>query len=488
MSDEFNLFENKQKEKLPEEPKTAEPEENVVAQVNSIPEANAIPVVAHQTKDNTKIIAVLLCVICAVFGGIIGGAVSGGVIKNGIEKIISAAEQSFVSQTQISNEKTEYFVQETTTVTETTAVNETINETTAKAETTTKKEVTTKAEVTTKKQTDENIKSGTYTSNSDKPSLSFSFSAKEIYKYNVDSVVSIEVRNNRMVGYGTGFIISEKGYIVTNYHVVEGANQVIVTLHDESQYKATVVGCEESNDLAIIKITPKSKIQSVIYGKSSDLSVGDNVYVIGNPLGDLTFTLTSGVVSALNRLIDTGSGFTINMFQTDAAINSGNSGGPVFDEHGFVVGIASAKYASSSIEGLGFCVPIDDVRSMIDEIINKGYVSGKPLIGVSVYDKEITSYGFIQSQRSINGAKIAAIGENTAASKAGLQINDVIVAAGGKTVQSVSQLRTVLSNYRSGDSIKLTVNRNETAIEVTLVLDEYFPSRPRTEYSNVYDL
>lgn len=477
MENDSNLFETQQ---IP-----VQDEEPVAENENQIPEE--IPVIvqpqipSQDDKGNLKKIFITACVVCALVGGIAGGIVSGTIIKNKVEKLMSALSQYEV-HTQ--SQENSYIPETTVTVPETT----TNPETTTKTETTTAQTTTQKTEITTKAQNSSAIKSGTYTSNSDKPSLTFTFSGKEIYKYNVESVVSIEVRNGRTLGYGTGFIISEKGYIVTNYHVVEGANEFIVTLYDETRYEAIIVGYEESNDLAIIKIEPKGEIQSVVYGKSSDLSVGDNVYVIGNPLGDLTFTLTSGVVSALNRLIDTGSGFTINMFQTDAAINSGNSGGPVFDEHGFVVGIASAKYASSSIEGLGFCVPIDDVRSMIDEIINNGYVSGKPLMGISVYDKEITNFGFIQSSRSINGAKIAAIGSNSAGAKAGLQVGDIIVAADGKEVKNVSQLRTILSDYRCGNAIVLTVNRNETQLTVTLVFDEYTPSLPRTQYSNVYDL
>ena len=432
-------------------------------QVNNTPDVPSVPVVKSEQKENFRKYILLMCVICALAGSIIGGIIAGNIVRKSIKKEISSEISAVVQDSQTTAQKT--------------PETETIAETTTKTETTTLSSVP-----------QVNINSGTYTSSDDKPSLGVSLSAKEIYKNNVDSVVSIEVRNSYSIGYGTGFIVSEQGYIVTNYHVVEGANKVSVTLYDESTYSAKVIGYEESNDLAIIKIEPEGKIESLVYGKSSDLSVGDDVYVIGNPLGDLTFTLTRGVVSALNRLIDTGSGFNINMFQTDAAINSGNSGGPVFDEHGFVVGIASAKYASSSIEGLCFCVPIDDVRSMIDEIINKGYVSGKPIIGVSVYDREITSFGFLQSSRKINGAKIAAMGENSAAVKAGLQIGDIIVAADGKEITSVSELRTVLSDYRCGNAIVLKINRNGADMDVTVILGEYEPAPPRTDSSYVYDL
>lgn len=419
----------------------------------------SLPIVNKDTnkKDTMKYKIIALCAVFALIGSIIGGTASGLIVKK--------AMRSEQSGSETTTEKMDAA----------TTVPSTVSETTTAASASVTEHVT-------------DVKSGTYTSSEEKPALDLVFDARDIYKYNVDSVVSIEVTVQRGKGYGTGFIISEEGYIVTNYHVVDGAKSVLVTLHDDRQFDATVVGYEETNDIAVIKIKPDGEIHSLIYGVSSDLHVGDPVYVIGNPLGDLTFTLTTGVVSALNRLIDTDTGIQINMFQTNAAINSGNSGGPVFDEHGFVVGIASAKYASASIEGLGFCIPIDDVRSMIDEIINKGYVSGKPLMGISVYDREVASYGFFQSTRQINGAKIAAVGSNTAGARAGLAQGDVITSADGKQVTSVSGLRTILSNHRSGDTISLVINRNGSSMQVNITLDEYEPSSPRTSYSNVYDL
>lgn len=429
----------------------------------SEPEMSGVPVVSREKKPDIKKLIVIMCLVCALAGGIVGGVVTGFIMKSGNDDETEPTVISAQSSSETTTKNDETTAQAVDSITETEAyVNE--NE---------DKDV---------------IQSGTYTSSEDKPSENIVYSAKEIYANNVDSVVSIEVRNSYSVGYGTGFIISEEGYIVTNFHVVDGADKCYVTLYDDSQYTAKIVGYEESNDIAVIKIEPEGKIQSLVYGNSSELSVGDSVYVIGNPLGDLTFTLTDGVVSALNRLIETDEGITINMFQTNAAVNSGNSGGPVFDEHGYVVGIASAKYASSSIEGLSFCIPIDDVRSMIDEIINKGYVSGKPLIGVSVCDREVANYGFIQSSRSIGGAKIVAIGSGSAAARYGLQTGDIIVGADGRSVTSVSELKTILSDFRSGESITLTVSRNGTKSNITLVLDEYEPAEARTSYSYVYDL
>lgn len=413
------------------------------------PQYVTVPNTAPDNKPSVSKLTIILCIVCAVVGSIIGGIIVGTVTKKSIERDIT-------------------------------------DNTTAAI--TTEAPKTPMAEATTAKAEGNSVVSGTVTTNDDKPSEDKVFTAKEIYKNNVESVVSIVCKSYYGKSSGTGFIVSEDGYIVTNNHVVEGAQSVSVTLYDDTTYSATVVGTEETNDLAILKIEPKGEIHSLIYGRSSDLEVGDPIYIIGNPLGDLTFTLTNGVVSALNRLIDVQAGLSINMFQTNAAVNSGNSGGPAFDEHGYVIGIASAKYASAAIEGLSFCIPIDDVRSMIDEIINKGYVSGKPYIGISVYDREVSTYGFFQSTRSIAGAKILEVGANTPATKSGLQVGDIIVEASGKAVTSVSALRTILTEYRSGDIITFTVSRNGSKEKISVLLGEYEPSEPRTNYNYVYDL
>ncbi len=425
-----------------------------------------IPVVSRAEKNDPKKFIIVMCLICTLIGAVVGGVTAGIIVSS---RDVSETVQSANADN----------ANETTTVPS--AVT-TEKQTPAVVETTVEQTVEQTVESTT-------IQSGTYTSSDDKPSDDKTYTAKEIYENNVESVVGIQVSSGYSTGYGTGFIISEEGYIVTNFHVVDGASTYIVTLYDDSKYDAKLVGYEDSNDIAVLKIEPKRTIQSVIYGESSSLDVGDPVYVIGNPLGDLTYTLTDGLVSALNRLIETTEdGMLINMFQTNAAINSGNSGGPVFDEHGYVVGIASAKYAAASIEGLSFCIPIDDVRSMIDEIINIGYVSGKPSIGVSVCDREIISYGFVQASRSIDGAKIVAIGTGTAAEEYGLQVGDIITAVGVVSISSVSELKTALSSYRSGDVTFLTVNRNGDEMSIHLILDEYEPSDARTNYSYVYDL
>lgn len=322
-----------------------------------------------------------------------------------------------------------------------------------------------------------------------------SMSKGEIYSQAVDSIVCITITGyktyssffgqsykQKFTSSGSGFIISEDGYIVTNHHVVEGAEQISVSTYDGSEYSAVLIGSEEANDVAVIKID--GSFTPVKTGTSSSLQVGDEIMVIGNALGELAYTFTDGIVSYLSRLVTTDSGATINMFQTNAAINEGNSGGPVYNMDGEVVGIASAKYASSSIEGLGFCIPIDDVKSIINDLKTLGYVSGKPLLGISVQT--------INSSMSLKygyptGCYIVALDESSCAAKAGLKETDVITHIDSQRITGADALSGLLSQKKAGDSIEITYSRNSSAYTLTLTLDEYKPSEPRTSYSNVYD-
>ena len=208
---------------------------------------------------------------------------------------------------------------------------------------------------------------------------SVTLSKGDIYAVAVNSIVSITSTYNKQYtsffgsysepvsSRGTGFIITDDGYIITNYHVIENGEEITVTDYDGQNYTAVIVGSEPSNDVAVLKIDAKKT--PVTLGDSSSLQVGDDIMVIGNALGELSYTFTDGIVSHLSRSVSVENGKSINMFQTNAAINSGNSGGPVYNMQGEVVGIASAKYASETIEGLGFCIPIDDVKGMISDII-----------------------------------------------------------------------------------------------------------------------
>lgn len=310
-------------------------------------------------------------------------------------------------------------------------------------------------------------------------------SASEVYRMNVSTAVLINESTARTEGFGSGFILSEDGYIVTNYHVVSDNGRLTVTTYDGKNYTPRLVGYEESNDIALLKIDTTG-LSAITYGSSSALLIGDPLYVIGNPLGDLTFTLTTGVVSAKDRLIKTETNYIINMFQTDAAINSGNSGGPVYNGKGELVGIATAKYNSSSIEGLSFCIPIDDVGSIINELYQYGYVTGKPMLSAAVYDTVVNSLGFIGFTSRVNGAQIESVTSGGAAANAGLRAGDIITAVGKYKVNSVSALKTAMSNYRAGDTVLFTVTRSGSQTQINVTFGEYSPSKvvtPSGRYS-----
>jgi len=323
-----------------------------------------------------------------------------------------------------------------------------------------------------------------------------SLSAKEIFNKTVSSVVAIktvvEYKTSGLLGTvtregtgsGSGFIFNKNGHIITNYHVVEGAKSIKVTLYDNKELDAKLVGFDEENDIAVIKVN-SADLQPVNVGSSSELSVGDRLYIIGNPLGELSQTLSQGVVSGLNRKIDTGS-YIINMFQTDAAINAGNSGGPVFDENGAVVGVVAAKYASESIESLGFFIPIDDIKTKLNDIIRYGYVKNKPYLGLSV--QTVTNLLSLQYKIPM-GAYIVDLDVNGPAAKAGIQNKDVITAVNGKSIKNVAELKTELQGLKTGDQVSLTVSRSGGGTTVTVTLGELVPTKkPRTSYSDVYDV
>ena len=318
----------------------------------------------------------------------------------------------------------------------------------------------------------------------------------EIYAEAVNSIVSVRCESLRTVqnvfGFGmtqtvtssgSGFFWTADGYAVTNYHVVENARSVSVTLYDGSVFPASVAGSDPSNDIAVLKVDGSFRPAEV--GDSASLSVGDDVLVIGNALGELSYTFTDGVVSYLSRLVTTDSGASVRMFQTNAAINEGNSGGPVYNMDGKVVGIASAKYASDSIEGLGFCIPIDDVKGKIADLIRVGYVTGRPELGVSVQSVSAAvaaRYGIPQ------GCYVVAVGAGTAADAAGIRSGDVITAVDGYAVTSCAELSAVLEIKAAGEQTTLTVSRQGYSYEFSLLPDEKKPAPARTDYSNVYDV
>lgn len=270
---------------------------------------------------------------------------------------------------------------------------------------------------------------------------------------------------------GSGFVLTADGYVVTNAHVVDGATSVTVMLHDGTEYPAKVVGTDKTNDVAVLKAEAEG-LQAVELGSSNNLIVGDQVVAIGNPLGDLTSTMTVGYVSAKDRDVNT-DGTTINMIQTDAAINSGNSGGPLFNMYGQVVGITTAKYSGesasgASIEGIGFAIPIDDVMPLIDDLINYGYVNSAYLgVLVSDMDAETASYYGLPV-----GAYVQETTPGYCAEAAGVLAKDIIVAVGSYKVDSVSDLTKALRQFKAGDVTTITVYRGGAEVVLEITLDE----------------
>ena len=300
--------------------------------------------------------------------------------------------------------------------------------------------------------------------------------AAEVYAANVNSTVGIVTsavttnfwgQQTQSAAAGSGFIFTDDGYIITNYHVIEGANTVTVSTYDGTQYDAKIIGYDESNDVAVLKVEAEG-LTPVVIGSSSKLNVGDNVVAIGNPLGELTFSLTAGAVSALNRDVTMSSGSTQELIQTDCAINSGNSGGALFNMYGEVVGITNAKYSGSSgsgasIDNIGFAIPMDDVYNIITSIIEKGYIE-KPYIGVSVISvsDETQKYGLPQ------GAAVQSLTDDGPAKAAGLQVNDIITKVNDTEITSSNDLVKTIGACKPGDRITLTVYRQGQTVEISL--------------------
>ena len=276
---------------------------------------------------------------------------------------------------------------------------------------------------------------------------------------------------------GSGFIVSSDGYILTNYHVIEyaykGNYAVTVMLHDGTRYEASIIGVEDCNDIAVLKIDA-SGLDPVAFGDSDKISVGDDVYAVGNPLGELEFSMTTGHVSALDRLITTDeSAESINMFQFDAAVNSGNSGGPVYNANGEVVGIVTAKYSDTGVEGLGFAIPINDAVKIANDLITKGYVTGKAYMGVTIDERYNSMYS--QYYNMPIGAFVKSVESGSCAERAGIQAGDIITRLGDVEITGYSDLKQAIKQYSAGDSAELELYRAGESRTLTVIFDEAVP-------------
>ena len=300
----------------------------------------------------------------------------------------------------------------------------------------------------------------------------------EIYAAYSNSVACIEVSTSYGTGAGTGFVITADGYLVTCYHVIDGATDIAVTFPDGSSYEATLVGGDEDNDIAVLKIDA-SGLTPVVLGDSSLLQVGDSVTAIGNALGTLSNTTTTGIVSALDRAITMSDGTVINVLQTDCTINSGNSGGPLFNQYGEVIGIVNAKYSSSgygseaTIEGIGFAIPYADITGKISDLMQYGYITGKPYLGITV--STVTPLD-AQRYNMVVGAYVNSVAEGSCAETAGLQTGDIITAVDGEEITTYEELVNAKNSRSAGDTMTLTIYRDGEELTLTVVLDEQVPT------------
>lgn len=301
-------------------------------------------------------------------------------------------------------------------------------------------------------------------------------SAADIYEQNVGSTVGITTSAQTLNywGYpttrsasGSGFIITDSGYILTNYHVIEDSDKVQVATYDGKTHDATVIGYDSSNDVAVLKIEAEGLVPVKI-GNSDALRVGDDVFAIGNPLGELTFSLTRGVVSALSRDVRIESGVSMSLIQTDCAINSGNSGGALFNTKGEVIGITNAKYSSSSygasIDNIGFAIPINTLVRIYESIIENGYIL-KPYIGIS---GQTLTDDIMQITGLEGGVRVAEITEEGPAEAAGLKPGDIITEVNGETIKVFNDLSGIVDKSDPDDELALKVYRQGQMLDITV--------------------
>lgn len=278
-------------------------------------------------------------------------------------------------------------------------------------------------------------------------------------------------------GAGSGVVLTADGYIVTNYHVIKGAQQITVTANDGSTYAATLVGTDEDNDIAVLKVDAKD-LTPAILGDSDTLKVGDAVLAIGNPLGTLSGTVTDGIVSALERQV-TIDGNNMTLLQTSAAVNPGNSGGGLFNASGELIGIVNAKSTSDSsgnaVDNIGFAIPINSVKTIIEDLISHGYVTGQIVLGVSlvdITDERTARYYGLDS----TGVYIQSVESGSIADKGGLQAGDRLLSFGGVEVSTADELKAALASHSVGDRVEIKVSRNGREYTHSVVLTEYVPS------------
>lgn len=313
------------------------------------------------------------------------------------------------------------------------------------------------------------------------PTLSTGATISDIAKKVAPSVVEITTEVAQSGGFmsqyitegaGSGVIVSKDGYIVTNNHVIEDAKKITVILNDGKSYSATLVGTDTLTDIAVIKIDA-ADLTPAVYGSSDALKVGDFALAVGNPLGELGGTVTNGIISALEREVVIDS-VTMTLLQTNAAINPGNSGGGLFNASGELIGVVNAKAAGSDIEGLGFAIPIDIAKPVIQDILNYGYVTGRVQAGIQILDVLDYQTAF---QYRVNklGPYIYTVFDGSDAEKAGLKQGDLITHINGNLVYESTDIIAFISDSEVGDTLVFTVEREGKELEIPLTFTEYKP-------------
>lgn len=299
-----------------------------------------------------------------------------------------------------------------------------------------------------------------------------------------------ESTSKEVAGTGTGIVLSSDGYILTNAHVISDddygtATKITILMSDETEYEAEIAGYDKQTDIAVLKADiGTDELVAAEFGSSDNLRVGDPVLAIGNPLGfDLFGTLTAGYVSGLGREVAVNDN-TMKLIQTDAAINSGNSGGPLINEYGQVIGINSMKFSNSyyssysneaSIEGLGFAIPIDDAKKIIDDLMAYGYVTGRPQLGITTKDLSDGYYSYYSQSGGNSGVLIVSVNQDGPADKVGIKSGDIIVGANEEVITNIEDLKAVINEHNAGDTIKLTIIRNRNYYNVDVVLEDTHP-------------
>ncbi len=273
---------------------------------------------------------------------------------------------------------------------------------------------------------------------------------------------------SRYASAGSGFIISQDGYIVTNHHVISGSDEIEILLSDGTTYDAKLIGSDEAADIALLKIEAEG-LSYLAFGNSDEVFVGQNVVAIGNPLGELANTMTTGIISALDREINI-DGTVMNVLQTNTAVSPGNSGCPLLDQSGHVVGVINSKSNATSAEGIGFAIPSNDVQKVIGDIMEYGYVRGRAALGVTVNARYNSTYA--RYYNLPEGAYIEEVSSGSCADKAGLKANDIITKLGDREISSYDDLKAALQKYSAGETATITISRSGETKELSVTFDE----------------